>query len=287
MRVGFIGLGNMGEGMAANLATKGFALTVRDVRPEPIARLVALGAKEARTNADIGAQSDVVCIAVFDGKQILDTVFACGEDAGVLAGMSKGGAIILHPTAPPSIIHRVADAARPFGVDVLDAPMTGGANIAAAAGTLTFMIGGEANVIERVRPVLEAMATSIFRVGPLGAGAAAKIINNFLAVSQTLIVREALRLASAVEITEEDILNIVNTGGVGSNWSSINWGKIKAQEAGYTTGPQGMVDMSSKDLRLAEALARETGAATPALDALVEKALPDVARTGLTDNGLS
>lgn len=286
MNVGFVGLGNMGEGMAWNLATKGFGLAVRDVRPEPVGRLVAEGARACATNAEVGAASDVVCVAVFDADQVFDTVLPRPGDAGLLAGMKAGGVLVLHPTISPAAVRRVAEAARDRGIAVLDAPMTGGANVAARAGTLTFMVGGDAAVLEQVRPVLAAMATSVFHVGPLGAGCAVKIINNFHAVSHVLLVRESIRLGKAAGIAEERLLEILNTGGVGSNWASHNWGRIKAQEAGYTTGRAGMVAMSTKDMQLAAQMAAELGVPAPALDALVAEGLPDLARSGLTDNGL-
>lgn len=284
--VGFIGLGNMGEGMAYNLATKGFAPTVFDTRQEPLDRLKAEGATIAPSCAAIGEACDIVCVAVFDDSQIEQVVFGNGSDAGILAGMGQGGLIILHPTAPPAIIRKVAEAGAAKGVDVLDVPMTGGANVAAKAGTLTFMVGGDEAVVARARPVLEAMATSVFHIGPLGSGAAAKIINNYLGVSQTILMREALRMAEHSGISEEKILDILNTGGVGSSWQSINWGRIKTQEATYTTGRAGMVAMASKDMKLAHRMAREGGVPTPTLDAMIVASLPDLDRSGLTDNGM-
>jgi 3-hydroxyisobutyrate dehydrogenase len=286
MRVGFIGLGNMGEGMAWNLAHKGFPPIVRDVRPQPVERLVAEGARAARSNFEVGAGSDLVCLAVFDDEQIMDTVLPSGDDPGVLAGMRAGGVIAIHSTVAPSVVHKVAEEAARRGVRVLDAPMTGGANVAAKAGTLTFMVGGDPAVLEEVRHVFATMATSVFHVGPLGAGCAVKIINNFLAVSHTLIVREAIRLGRATGVGESELLGILNTGGVGSNWASINWERIKTQEANYTTGPAGMVAMASKDIGLAARLARESGVDAPSLEALVRHGMPDMGRSGMTDNGL-
>ncbi|QTH21224.1 NAD(P)-dependent oxidoreductase [Rhizorhabdus wittichii] len=284
--VGFIGLGNMGEGMAYNLAAKGFAPLVFDTRREPLERLKAEGATIATTCAEIGERCDIVCVAVFDDSQIEQVVFGRDGDAGILAGMGAGGMIVLHPTAPPATVRKVAEAGAAKGVDVLDAPMTGGANVAARGGTLTFMVGGDDAVVARARPVLEAMATSVFHVGPLGSGAAAKIINNYLGVSQTILMREALRLADNAGIGEERILEILNTGGVGSSWQSINWGRIKTQEATYTTGRAGMVAMASKDMKLAHRMAREGGVPTPTLDAMIAASLPDLDRSGLTDNGM-
>jgi 3-hydroxyisobutyrate dehydrogenase len=285
-QVGFIGLGNMGEGMVFNLATKGFAPIVYDPRAEVVARAVASGAQAATGSADIGKRCQIVCIAVFDDKQVDAVVFGADGDKGVLADMAAGGVLLLHPTSAPSTIFRVSKAAAAKGISVLDVPMTGGANVAARAGALTFMVGGDAAVAERVRPVLEAMATSIFHVGPLGSGVAAKIINNFLGVSQTLLVREALRLARSSGIEGDRILDIVNQGGVGSSWQSINWQRIVDQETGYTTGKAGMVAMASKDMLLAEQLASENAVPAPCLDALVNAGLPDIAASGLTDRGM-
>lgn len=288
MRVGFIGLGNMGEGMAYNLATKGFAPTVFDVRPEPLERLQAEGATIAATCAEVGARSDLLCVAVFDDRQIEQVLFGSGDDAGALGAMTKGGLVILHPTTSPAVAARVADAAAERGIAVIDAPMTGGGGVAARAGTLIFMVGGEKGDVDRAMPVLEAMAATVFHVGPLGAGQAAKIVNNFLGVSQTILMREALRISGSAGIAEERMLEILNHGGsaAGASWTSRNWEHIKKQEASYTTGRQGMVAMARKDMQLAHGLAGSNGVATPTLSAMIGASLPDLDRSGLTDNGI-
>src|SRR5579862_1591750 len=108
LRVGFIGLGNMGEGMALNLARAGFSLTVRDVRPEPVARLEAAGARAVATNFDVGARSDLVCIAVFDEKQVRETCLPHGADQGVIAGLSSGGMVAIHSTVSTRLSSELA-----------------------------------------------------------------------------------------------------------------------------------------------------------------------------------
>jgi 3-hydroxyisobutyrate dehydrogenase len=160
--------------------------------------------------------------------------------------------------------------------------MTGGGEVAAREGKLTFFVGGDAAVFERCKPAFEPMTQHLFHVGALGAGAAAKIMSNFLAISNTIVVREALRLARGFGIPEEKILEIVNTGGVGSSWVSNNWQRIRTQEANYTTGKAGMVAMASKDLHLAQELAEETRTPMPVLSFLIEKALPDLSANSLT-----
>jgi len=282
LKLGFIGLGNMGEGMAQNLARAGFPLTVRDLRPEPVARLTALGARRANSNFDVGQASELVCIAVFTDEQVRQTCLPHGDDAGLIAGLPPGGIIAIHSTVPTTLSREMTEHAAARGVHVLDAPMTGGGEVAAREGKLTFFVGGEAAAFERCKPAFQAMTQHLFHVGALGAGAAAKIMSNFLAISNTIVVREALRLARGFGIPEETILEIVNTGGVGSSWVSNNWQRIRAQEANYTTGKAGMVAMASKDLHLAQALAEETRTPMPVLSFLVEKALPDLSANSLT-----
>jgi 3-hydroxyisobutyrate dehydrogenase len=282
LKVGFIGLGNMGEGMALNLARAGFPLTVHDLRPQPTARLEAAGASVVTTNFEVGSRSDLVCVAVFDEQQVRETCLPHGADAGVLAGLRPGGIIAIHSTVSADLSRELARHGEAKGVQVLDAPMTGGGEVAAREGKLTFFVGGSAEAFERARPAFEVMTQHRFHVGALGSGAATKIISNFLAISNTLIVREALRLARGAGIAEERLLEVVNSGAVGSSWASIHWQRIREQEANYTTGAAGMVAMASKDLHLAQALARETKISMPALSALIDRALPDIKEHSLT-----
>jgi 3-hydroxyisobutyrate dehydrogenase-like beta-hydroxyacid dehydrogenase len=282
LKLGFIGLGNMGEGMAHNLARAGFPLTVRDLRPEPIARLASAGAVSADSNFEVGRASDVVSIAVFSEEQVRQTCLPHGDDAGLIAGLSAGGIIAIHSTVPASLSRDLTSLAAPRGIHILDAPMTGGGEVAAREGKLTFFVGGDAAAFERCKPAFEAMTSNLFHVGTLGAGAAAKIMSNFLAISNTIVVREALRLARGFGIPEQQILEIVNSGGVGSSWVSNNWQRIREQEAHYTTGKAGMVAMASKDLHLAQVLAWETQTSMPVLSFLIEQALPDLNANSLT-----
>jgi 3-hydroxyisobutyrate dehydrogenase-like beta-hydroxyacid dehydrogenase len=282
LKLGFIGLGNMGEGMAHNLARAGFPLTVRDLRPEPIARLASAGAVSADSNFEVGRSSDVVSIAVFSEDQVRQTCLPHGGDAGLIAGLSAGGIIAIHSTVPASLSRDLTILAAPRGIHILDAPMTGGGEVAAREGKLTFFVGGDAAAFERCKPAFEAMTSNLFHVGSLGAGAAAKIMSNFLAISNTIVVREALRLARGFGIPEQKLLEIVNSGGVGSSWVSNNWQRICEQEAHYTTGKAGMVAMASKDLHLAQVLARETQTSMPVLSFLIEQALPDLNANSLT-----
>ena len=279
LRTGFIGLGNMGRGMARNLVRAGYATTVFDVRKEPVAELVADGATAATTCAELAAAADLVCIAVFDEVQVRDCVL--GAD-GVLAGARLGTVLAIHATISPKLAHEIADRGAPTGVEVLDVAMTGGGDVAADAGLLTFMVGGDEAALARVRPAFDAMARSVQYVGPIGAGVSAKIISNFLCDSHVALVREALRIAEGAGIDEKTILGIIEDGGVGSSWVSNNWQRIRAQEQNYTTGREGFVSMWSKDLRLAIALGDENGVATPLASFMISDILPGLTITGLS-----
>ncbi len=282
LKVGFIGLGNMGEGMALNLAHSGFPLTVRDLRPEPLARLEAAGAAIAASNFELGRASDLVCIAVFSEQQVRDTCLPSGGDAGIIAGLPPGSVIAIHSTVSTNLSRDLTATGADRGVHILDAPMTGGGEVAAREGNLTFFVGGNHAAFELCKPAFETMTKNLFHVGALGAGAAAKIMSNFLAISNTIVVREALRLARGFGIPEDRLLEIVNSGGVGSSWVSNNWARIKDQEATYTTGKAGMVAMASKDLHLAQTLAEESNIPMPVLSFLIERALPDLNQHSLT-----
>jgi 3-hydroxyisobutyrate dehydrogenase-like beta-hydroxyacid dehydrogenase len=280
VRVGFIGLGNMGEGMATNLVSKGFEVTVRDVRPEPVERLAAAGAVPAATNYELAQRSDVVCIAVFDEKQVTETCEPNGEDQGLLAGLQPRSSVLLHATISPTFVRDLAASAVTRGITVMDVAMSGGGDVAAREGRLTFMCGGSQGDFARVRPVLEAMAIHIHHVGDLGAGVTAKIVNNMLAVSNVMLVREALRLCDGLGLDQSALLGVVNTA-VGRSWVSENWEAIRAQEQGYTR-PGGIVKMAEKDMHLALDLSKALSVPMPAVSFLVSDVMPEIDRRGLT-----
>ncbi len=280
VRVGFIGLGNMGEGMATNLVRKGFEVTVRDVRREPVERLVAEGAVAADTNHEVAQRSDLVCIAVFDEQQVRDTCGPDGDDAGVLAGLAPGSTVAVHATISPTFVRDLATAAAERGITVLDVAMSGGGDVAAREGRLTFMCGGAKDDVDRVRPALDAMAIHVHHVGDTGAGVTSKIINNMLAVSNVMLVREALRLCKGLGMEEAALLEVVNTA-VGRSWVSENWDAIRIQEQSYTR-PGGIVMMAEKDMHLALELGEELAIPIPAVSFLVSDVMPEIDRSGLT-----
>jgi 3-hydroxyisobutyrate dehydrogenase-like beta-hydroxyacid dehydrogenase len=282
MQTAFIGLGNMGLGMAHNLVKAGIATTVFDVRDEAVKSVVSAGATAASSCADAAARAEVVCVAVFSEQQVRDVVIGTDADPGVLAGAAPGTIIAVHSTVSPALVKELAAAAGERRVFLIDVAMTGGGDVAAAEGNLTFMVGGPAEALAKAGPVLDAMARTVFHVGPAGAGVSAKIISNYLGTSNVALVREALRMAAGAAIEEQDILRIVQDGGVGSSWVSNNWQRIRTQEENYTTGKEGMVEMWAKDLRLAQDLAAVNHIPAPIVDFIVANVLPEVGENGLT-----
>jgi len=282
MQTAFIGLGNMGLGMAHNLVKAGIATTVFDVRDEAVKSVVSAGATAASSCADAVERAEVVCVAVFSEQQVRDVVIGTDADPGVLAGAAPGTIIAVHSTVSPALVKELAAAAGERRVFLIDVAMTGGGDVAAAEGNLTFMVGGPTEALAKAGPVLDAMARTVFHVGPAGAGVSAKIISNYLGTSNVALVREALRMAAGAGIEEQDILRIVQDGGVGSSWVSNNWQRIRTQEENYTTGREGMVEMWAKDLRLAQDLAAVNHIPAPIVDFIVANVLPDVGENGLT-----
>jgi len=188
--VGFIGLGQMGFGMAANLLKAGHDVLAHDVAPEPLARFAASGGRAARNPAQIGAECRSVMVMVVSGAQV-DAVVR-GPD-GLLDTMT-GGTIMVCSTIALSELRPIAERARSRGVAVIDCPVSGGV-AGAAAGTLTLLCGGDAAVIEAERPLLEAVSANVVHLGPLGAGLVGKVANNLIIGVGRLAVGEAFAMA--------------------------------------------------------------------------------------------
>jgi 3-hydroxyisobutyrate dehydrogenase-like beta-hydroxyacid dehydrogenase len=281
MRIGVIGLGQMGEGVAVNLAKAGYPLTVFDVRPEPIERLVAAGATGAASAYEVGRSSEVVFVVVFSDDQARDVSLGSGDDQGVVAGLPEGAVLILQATMSPKTVQEIADVGAQRGVAVIDAAMTGGSGAAAMAGELTLMVGGDTEVVERVRPLMEAVSVNIFHVGALGQGVTAKIANNLVNELYVMAIRSGLTIAAAAGIAPEKMLQILNDGRTSSSWPSLNWDMIRRMEEAHPRGVLGLVEMTEKDLSLAVKLSKQFGAPIPLAEVALTGMLPKITR-GLT-----
>jgi 3-hydroxyisobutyrate dehydrogenase len=275
-RIGFVGLGTMGGGMARCLLTKGHALTVWNRSAERTASLVAAGATAAGSAADLAARSDLIMVCVSDTPDVEQV--AQGPE-GILAGLSPGSLVIDHSSISPAATRRLAEAATARGGYWLDAPVSGGSE-GAARGTLSIMVGGDPGQLERARPYLEAYGTAVTHVGPSGAGQLAKIVNQILVVVTQQGVGEALLLAQAGGLELGTTIEAVQGGAAGS-WMLANRGPQMARRdwrPGFT------IDLQQKDLRLALEAADELGVPLPAT-ALVFQLYRALQQRGLGHEG--
>ena len=204
--VGFIGLGNMGFGMARNLVIKGYDVLAYDLATEPLDRLVAQGARRAENLAQIGQSCERVMVMVVNGAQVEAVI---SGDNGLLQTMS-GGVIMVHSTIALSEIRRVATQAEARGVQVIDCPVSGGV-VGAAEGTLTILSGGDAAVFEAQRPLLDAVASHVTHLGPLGAGLIGKLANNLILGVGRLAIAEAFAMAKKAGLSTEALYQTMIT----------------------------------------------------------------------------
>jgi 3-hydroxyisobutyrate dehydrogenase len=250
MKIGFVGLGNMGAPMALNLLKAGHALNVFDLNAEAVQSLVAAGAKA--TVSPKAAATDVeYVITMLPAATHVKTVLT-GED-GILAGIAKNITIIDSSTIDPASVKTFAELANQNGNTFVDAPVSGGTG-GAAAGTLTFMVGGSAAIYEQVKPVLLAMGKNIVHCGDTSTGQVAKICNNLVLGITMAGVSEAMALGEALGIDPKVLGGIINTS-TGRCWSSDTYnpfpGVIETAPStrGYTGGFG--TDLMLKDLGLA------------------------------------
>jgi len=261
-RIAFIGLGNMGGPMAANLVKAGHALRVFDLVPEALAHAVEAGATAATSAADTLVDAEVV-ISMLPASRHVEGLYL-GE-ADLLAKIPAGALVIDCSTIAPASARKVAEAATARGLQMLDAPVSGG-TAGAAAGTLTFIVGGPAEVLERARPYLQAMGKNIFHVGDSGAGQVAKLCNNMALGVIMAVTGEAISLGVAHGL-DAKVLSQMMAVSTGRSWATEvcnPWpGVLENAPAsrGYSGGFGN--DLMLKDLGLAVEAAMGTGASIP------------------------
>ncbi len=260
--IGFIGLGNMGAPMARNLVKAGHRLRVFDVQKSNVEALAAAGAQPVDA---IGAAVDSVEIVITmlpAGPQVRE-VYLGGD--GVLAKAKAGALLVDSSTIDVTTAREVAAAAQAKGFAMLDAPVSGGVG-GAEAGSLTFMVGGEAAAFERAKPILERMGKTIVHAGGSGNGQAAKICNNMILGVSMIAVSEAFELAKRLGLDAQKLFDISSKSS-GQCWSMTNYcpvpGPVPTSPANRGYKPGFTAQMMLKDLRLAQEAAQATGAATP------------------------
>jgi 3-hydroxyisobutyrate dehydrogenase-like beta-hydroxyacid dehydrogenase len=264
MTVGFVGLGNIGQPMTRALLRAGLHVAVLDTAPEKAEPCVAEGAR-AVTRPDDLADCAVVALAVPDDDAV--EVVLC--ESGLLTALASDAIVIVHSTILPATARRLAGVAGERGIGLLDAPVSGGAE-RALAGELTVMVGGDAAVVERARPLLDAVGNDVRHVGPSGAGSAVKLANQLMMLSALAGAHEALDLARAYDVDDRVVLDAVATS-TGDSWVARNWGFFDDVARAYDEGGTPVRERPwSKDLWDVVAAARAADVAVPVAGLLAQ-----------------
>jgi 3-hydroxyisobutyrate dehydrogenase len=260
--IGFIGLGNMGGPMAANLVKAGHEVTGFDLSAAALDQLTAAGGKRAASAAAAAAAGDIVITMLPAGPYVRAVYLG---DGGVLASARKGSLLIDCSTIDVETARAVGKAAAEGGYAMLDAPVSGGVG-GATAGTLTFMVGGTAADFARAEPVLQKMGKTIVHAGPSGNGQAAKICNNMILGISMIAVCEGFALAEKLGLDAQRLFDI-SAKSSGQCWSMTNYcpvpGPVPSSPANRDYKAGFTAEMMLKDLKLAQQAAQGAGATTP------------------------
>jgi 3-hydroxyisobutyrate dehydrogenase-like beta-hydroxyacid dehydrogenase len=241
--IGFIGLGMMGHGMAANLLKKGFTLAVKVNRDRSrLGDILAAGARECATNAEVANGSDIVILCVTGSPQVEEIVF--GAD-GLLSAAREGLTVIDTSTAEPGSTGKIREALAKKGTTYVDAPLARTPK-EAEEGRLNAMVGADDATFARVKPVLAAFCENIFHVGPPGAGHTLKLVNNFMALTIAASIAEAFAVASKAGVRLDKLFEVVSQGALNSPiFQMIGGGAVQ----GDLTRMKFSIVNAAKDLR--------------------------------------
>lgn len=256
MKAGMIGLGAMGAGMARNLAAAGYLTAVYN-RTAATAQSLAegLGVIAYAEAEALAAEVDIVLICVSADQDVLDVVNAIAQT------VRPGSVVVDMSTVSSETAQKAAAILAAKQAAFLDAPVSGGVE-GANKGTLAMMIGGDADALEKVRPVLAAMSTRIMHMGPTGAGQGTKAVNQIMAAGINQAVTEALAFGQAQSLPMDKVIEVI-AGGAAGNWFLEHRGPTMTRG---TFTPGFKLALHHKDLKICQAMARLTGASTTLID---------------------
>jgi len=250
MKVGAIGLGSMGLGMATSLVKRGFPVAGYDLNPDAIDQLVQAGGVSAGGAAEAARNADALMVVVVNAAQT-DAVLFGAE--GAAAQMKRGGVILACATMAPQDARRLADKAAALGLLYLDAPISGGA-VKAAAGQLTVMASGAPEAFERAQPILDAIAGTVHRLGDAaGIGASFKMVNQLLAGVHIAAACEAMTFAARLGLDLPTVYKVI-TGSAGNSWMFEN---RVPHILGGDYSPRSAVEIFTKDLGIVSDMGRQ------------------------------
>lgn len=260
--IGFIGLGNMGGPMVANLVAAGHEVAAFDIATAAVERAAANGARAASNGPDAAKGAEIVITMLPAGVHVRSVYI---EDDGVLDVLKPGALVIDSSTIDVETARDMIAEAEKRGLEMIDAPVSGGVG-GAEAGTLTFMCGGTAAAFDRARPVLEPMGKNIFHAGDAGAGQAAKVCNNLMLAIQMIAVSEGFGLAKKLGLDARSLFDIASTA-TSQCWSMTSYcpvpGLVPTSPANRDYAAGFTVAMMLKDLKLSQEAAASAGANTP------------------------
>ena len=261
MRLGFVGAGRMGRPMVRRLAAAGHEVRVLGRTAEARHALAEEGAAPVAGLAEAAAAADAVLVCVFTDEQVREV---CLGDA-LLAGMPDGSVLVVHTTASPRTIEAVAAHAARYGVQVTDAPVSGGPHDV-AAGRVTLFVGGPDEAVAKIRPALGAYGDPVLHVGPAGAGLRVKLVNNAVFAAQIGLLADAVRLGEQLGVDEAVLLGALTSGSAASR--ALSGVAARGSVAAFAEATAGFLDKDVEVVRTAAAEANcDLGALTAALTA--------------------
>ena len=250
--VGFIGLGNMGGGMAGNIQKAGYPMVVHDINEGATRPFLEAGARLASSPADVAGQCDITLTSL-PGPREVEAV-AIGLE-GVLQGAQPGSVYIDLSTSRPTLIREIEPKFREKGVHVLDAPVSGGKS-GAQSRNLAVMVGGDKEVFERVKPLLEAFGDKVFYAGTIGAGSVAKLVHNMIGHGVRQAIAEGMTLGVKAGVDTEALWQCIRRGSLG-RMNVLHEGFVRTVFKGEYEPASFALSLARKDIGLATELAKE------------------------------
>lgn len=250
--VGFIGLGNMGGGMAGNIQKAGYPMVVHDINEGATRPFLEAGARLARNPADVASQCDVTFTSLPGPKEV--EAVAIGLE-GVLQGAKPGSVYIDLSTSRPTLIREIEPKFREKGVFVLDAPVSGGKS-GAQSRNLAVMVGGDKEVFERVKPLLDAFGDKVFYAGAIGAGSVAKLVHNMIGHGVRQAIAEGMTLGVKAGVDTEALWQCIRRGSLG-RMNTLHEGFARTVFKGEYEPAGFALSLARKDIGLATELAKE------------------------------
>ncbi len=256
--VGFIGLGNMGGGMAGNIQKAGYQMVVYDLREEATLPFLEAGARLGSSPADVAERCDVTLTSLPGPREV--ELVATGRE-GVLEGIKPGSVYIDLSTSRPTLIRELEVKFRAKGVHVLDAPVSGGKS-GAQSRNLAVMVGGEREIFDRVKPLLDAFGDKVFYAGEIGAGSVAKLVHNMIGHGVRQAIAEGLTLGVKAGVDPEPLWECIRRGSLG-RMNVLHEGVVRTLFRGEYEPASFALELARKDIGLATDLGREFNVPMP------------------------